>query len=349
VDIFLILKFPDTFYSSFFVCLILVGCNGGGDSASSSATSAEAPSTLDLVGSEIAFNPTIRFTSATDCTYDNTLATENTLPQPTAGLIQATYTAVSSAGTITIKVSSTDSSFTDDLILVMTGWSDLDKDGFIDQFTIRPSLGEILSLPEMTAQFTSNPPMLPGAGVSASSLSLPAFAGGDSNRSPTSSEWNDYVVGKQLVLLYTDGEVSTLNMQSSSAYTTSDAPGNTVQGTYAYERVDDTSGRLTVYESRSYGNPQQVGTQYEPSRYVTSERQAVFTLNFYNTDPLSDSIYNKLGGLGIHFHRTTDIEKYSAAYVDTNLDGIADSDIKESATTASGSLRVYNDASLLTE
>jgi hypothetical protein len=301
---------------------------------------------LDIIGSEIAFNPIIKFTTATDCTYDNTLAMEKAFPRPTIDgiprLIEATYTAVKSGGSLTVRISSTDSSFTDDLILVMTGWSDLDKDGFIDQFTIRPSLGEILPLPEMTAQFTSTPPMLPGAGVSASSL--PAFAGGDSNRSPTSSEWNDYVVGKQLVLLYTDGEVSTLNMQSSSAYTTSDYPGNTVQGTYAYERVDDTSGRLTVYESRSYGNPQLALTQY-----VTSERQAVFTLNFYNTDPLSDSTYNKLGGLGIHFHRTTDIEKYSAAYVDTNLDGIADSDIKESTTTASGSLRVYNDASLLTE
>jgi hypothetical protein len=336
----MILKLPATFYSFIFACLALAGCNGGGDSVSSDATSAEAPSTLDLVGSEIAFNPSIRFTSATDCTYDNTLATENTLPQPTVGVIQATYTAVSNAGTITIKVSSTDSSFTDDLILVMSEWSDLDKDGFIDQFTIRPSLGEILSLPEMTGQFTSNPPVLPGSEASPSSL--PVFAGGDSNRSPTSSEWNDYVVGKQLVLLYVDGTVSTLIMESSSSYVTSDVPGNKVQGTYAYERVDDTSGRLTVYESRSYGNPQQVGTNY-----VTSERQAVFSLNFYNTDPLSDSLFGKPGGLGIHFQRTTDIEKYSAVYLDTNLDGIADSDIKEQASAVYGSLRVYNDASLL--
>ena len=339
------LKKPAPFNFFIFVCLILAGCKSGGDSGNSSAVSSEAPSALDLVGSEIAFNPTIRFTSATDCTYDNTLATENTLPRPATGLIQATYTAVEEAGAITIKVSSTDSSFTEDLILVMTGWRDLDQDGFIDQFTIRASLGATLSLPEMTAQFTSNPPMLPGAGVSSSNL--PVFAGGDSNRSPTSSEWNDYVVGKQLVLLYVDGTVSTLSMQSSSAYTTSDATGNTVQGTYSYERLDDSSGRLTVYESRSYGNPQQGATQYATSTYVTSQRQAVFTLNFYNTDPLSDSIYGKPGGLGIHFHRTTDIEKYSAVYVDTDSDGIADSDIEEQASPVYGSLRVYNDASLL--
>ena len=327
----MILKLPATFYPFVFACLVLAGCNGGGDSASSGATSAEAPSTLDLVGSEIAFNPTIRFTSATDCTYDNTLATENTLPQPTAGLIQATYTAVSSAGTITIKVSSTDSSFTDDLILVMTGWSDLDKDGFIDQFTIRPSLGEILSLPEMTAQFTSNPPMLPGAGVSASSL--PAFAGGDSNRSPTSSEWNDYVVGKQLVLLYTDGNLTTLNIQSSSSYSTADAQGNPVQGTYGYERVNDSSGRVTLYESRTYEYGQ---SQTAGSIIITSDRRAIFDLNFYNTDPLYDSFYNKLGGLGIHFYRTTDEETLSTGTTTTK-------------SPAYGSLRVYNDASLLSE
>ena len=345
----MIFKVPASIFLLLLACLILGGCNGGGDSASSSATSSEAPSTLDLIGSEIAFNPTIRFTSATDCTYDNTLATENTLPQPTIGLIQATYTAVENEGSITITISSIDESFTNDVVLVLSGWTDLDQDGFIDQFTVKPSMGSILSLSPMTGQFTSNPPPLPGADVSASNL--PVFAGGDSNRSPTSAEWNDYVVGKQLVLLYTDGEVSTLSMQSSSAYVTSDAPGNTVQGTYAYERLDDSTGRLTAYESRSYGNPQSPygNPQQTFTKYITSQRQAVFTLNFYNTDPLSDLIHGKPGGLGIHFERTTDIEKYSAVYLDTDLDGVADSDIKEQASSVYGSLRVYNDASLLIE
>ena len=343
----MILKVPATIFPLLLVCLTLGGCNGGGGSESSSATSSEAPSTLDLIGSEIAFNPTIRFTSATDCTYDNTLATENTLPQPTTGLIQATYTAVENEGAITITISSIDESFTNDVVLVLSGWTDLDQDGFIDQFTVEPSMGSILSLAPMTGQFTSNPPPLPGAEVSGSNL--PVFAGGDSNRSPTSAEWNDYVVGKQLVLLYTDGEVSTLNMQSSSAYVTSDAPGNTVQGTYAYERVDDSTGRLTVYESRSYGNPQSAYGNPQQTPYITSQRQAVFTLNFFNTDPLSDSIHGKPGGLGIHFERTTDIEKYSVANVDTDLDGVADSNVKEQASSVYGSLRVYNDASLLIE
>ena len=324
----MILKLPATFYPFIFACLVLAGCNGGGDSASSTATSSEAPSTLDLVGSEIAFNPTIRFTSATDCTYDNTLATENTLPQPTTGLIQATYTAVSSAGTITIKVSSTDSSFTDDLILVMTGWTDSDGDGRIDQFSIQPTLGDDIPLAQMTGQFTENPPIASGSALSASSL--PAFAGGDSNRSPTLTEWNNYVVGKQLVFIYTDGNVSSLNMQSTSSYTTTDAQGNAVQGTYDYDRIDDSTGRLTIFESKSY----QYGSF--KSTMVTSERKAIFTLNFYNTDPLSDSLFNAVGGLGIHFYLTSDVETLSTGAVTT-----------KSATY--GSLRVYNDASLITE
>ena len=74
----------------------------------------------------------------------------------------------------------------------------------------------------------------------------------------------------------------------------------------------------------------------------------MLTLNFYITDPLSDSIHGKPGGLGIHFERTTDVEKYSADY-DTDLDGVPDSDIKEQASPVYGSLRVYNDASLLTK
>ena len=328
----MILKLPATFYPFIFACLVLAGCNGGGDSASSGATSAEAPSTLDLVGSEIAFNPTIRFTSATDCTYDNTLATENTLPQPTAGLIQATYTAVKSGDTLTVTISSTDdSTFGEDLVLVMTGWTDTDNDGLIDQFSIQPTLGDDIPLAQMTGQFTENPPIASGSALSASSL--PVFAGGDSNRSPTLAEWNNYVVGKQLVFIYTDGNVSSLNMQTTSTYTTTDAQGNAVQGTYDYDRIDDSTGRLTMLESRRYVyGPIPTGV----TTVVTSERRAICDLNFYNTDPLSDSLFNAIGGLGIHFYMTTDEETLSTGTVTTKEE-------------AYGRLRVYNDASLLTE
>ncbi|MEK9632608.1 MAG: hypothetical protein VW622_02100, partial [Opitutae bacterium] len=116
-------------------------------------------------------------------------------PQPTTGLIQPTCTAVEKEGAITITIYSIYGSFTNDVVLVLSGWTDLDQDGFIDQFTVEPSMGSILSLASMTGQFTCNPP-LPGADVSGSKSQV--FAGGDSNRSPTSAEWNDYIVGKEL-------------------------------------------------------------------------------------------------------------------------------------------------------
>ena len=325
------MKIPKHYYFLINVCILLGGCKGGGSSSTSSSTSTEAPSVLDLVGSEIAFNPIIKFTTATDCIYDNTLAMEKTFPRPATGLIQATYTAVKNGGTLTVTISSTDSTFGEDLVLVMTGWGDTDGDGLIDQFAVQPTLGDDLPLAQMTGQFTVNPPALPGAVVSTSTL--PVFAGGDSNRSPTLSEWNSYVVGKQLVFIYTDGNVSTLKLDTSSSYTTIDEQGNSVQGTYDYDRIDDSTGRLTILESKSYvyGQSQTAG-----STVITSERRAAFSLNFYNTDPLYDSFFNALGGLGIHFYMTTDEETLSTGTV-------------TSKAAAYGRLRVYNDASVLSE
>ena len=227
-----------------------------------------------------------------------------------------------------MTVSSTDSTFGEDLVLVMTGWTDSDGDGRIDQFSIQPTLGDDIPLAQMTGQFTENPPVASGSALSASTL--PVFAGGDSNRSPTLAEWNDFVVGKQLVFIYLDGNVSSLSIQSTSSYTTTDAQGNAVQGTYDYDRIDDGTGRLTIFESKSY----QYGSF--KSTMVTSERKAIFSLNFYNTDPLSDSLFNAVGGLGIHFYLTSDVETLSTGSVTT-----------KSATY--GRLRVYNDASLITD
>lgn len=325
------MKIPKQDYFLIAACILLGGCKGGGSSSTSSSTSTEAPSVLDLVGSEIAFNPIIKFSTATDCTYDNTLAMEKTFPRPASGLIQATYVAVKSSGTLTVTISSADSTFGEDLVLVMTGWGDTDGDGLIDQFAVQPTLGDDLPLAQMTGQFTENPPALPGAVVSNSTS--PIFVGGDSNRSPTLSEWNSYVVGKQLVFIYTDGNFSTLKLDTSSSYTTIDEQGNSVQGTYDYDRMDDSTGRLTIMESKSYvyGSLQVAG-----STVITSERRAIFTLNFYNTDPLYDSYFNALGGLGIHFYMTTDEETLSTGTV-------------TSKAAAYGRLRVYNDASVLSE
>ena len=74
------------------------------------------------------------------------MATENTLPQPTTGLIQATYVAGEKEGAITITIYSIYGSFTNDVVLALSGWTDLDQDGFIDQFTVEPVLPGILGV-----------------------------------------------------------------------------------------------------------------------------------------------------------------------------------------------------------
>ena len=250
---------------------------------------------MELVGSEIAFNPVIRFTTASECIYDNTLAIESTFPKPTDGAITAPYTATKGGDTITVTISPTDSSFGEDLVLVLTGWVDLDGDQLIDQFSIAPTLGDDFPLPAMTGQFTVNPPSVPNSGLN--TANLPEFVGGDSNRSPTLAEWTSYVVGKQLVFINLDGSVSTLSIASNSSYSTTDSSGNAISGTYDYDRISDSEGRLTLFEenvTNSYNltdaNGYALSAVYESDKITTTtNRTVIFTLNFYNTNVLNNN------------------------------------------------------------
>ena len=303
---------------------------------------------MELVGSEIAFNPVIRFTTASECIYDNTLAIESTFPFPTDGAITAPYTATKSGDTLTVIISPTDSSFGEDLVLVLTGWVDLDGDQLIDQFSVAPTLGDDFPLPAMTGQFTVNPPSVPNSGLN--TANLPEFVGGDSNRSPTLAEWNSYVVGKQLVFINLDGNVSTLSISTTSSYSTTDSSGNAISGTYDYDRISDSKGRFTLFEENvttSYNltdaNGYALSAVYESDKITTTtNRTAIFTLNFYNTNEIwnASNPTPKAGGLGIHFLRTKDETISTANSVSTTspvtLTG-----------TAEGSLRLYNDSSLL--
>ena len=303
---------------------------------------------MELVGSEIAFNPVIRFTTASECIYDNTLAIESTFPKPTDGAITAPYTATKSGDTLTVTISPTDSSFGEDLVLVLTGWVDLDGDQLIDQFSVAPTLGDDFPLPAMTGQFTVNPPSVPNSGLN--TANLPEFVGGDSNRSPTLAEWNSYVVGKQLVFINLDGNVSTLSISTTSSYSTTDLSGNPISGTYDYDRISDSEGRFTLFEENvitSYNltdaNGYALSAVYETDKITTTtNRTAIFTLNFYNTNEIwsASNPTPKAGGLGIHFLRTKDETISTANSVSTTspvtLTG-----------TPEGSLRLYNDSSLL--
>jgi hypothetical protein len=148
-------------------------------------------------------------------------------------------------------------------------------------------------------------------------------------------------VGKQLVFLYLDGNNTTLSVSSASSYTTTDSNGSSITGTYDYDMISDSQGRLSLYEKSAsttydyvqdgYGN---VVAAYESEKITTTtERTVIIDLNFFNTSQIYDSTYetlnDKAGGLGIHFLRSKD----------TSVETLSG--------TPEGSLRLYNDSSLL--
>ncbi len=225
----------------------------------------------------------------------------------------------------------------------MTGWVDIDGDQLLDQFSIAPTLGDDVPLPIMTGQFTVNPPSVPNSGLN--TANLPQFVGGDSNRSLTLTEWNNYVVGKQLVFINLDGNASTLSISSSSSFTSLDSSGVSAGGTYDYDMINNTQGRLTLFEeSVSTSYPSGYAQYYETDKVTTvTNRTAIFTLNFYNTNEIwSASNPNpKAGGLGIHYLRTKDEKTLT-------VDSVVGNAVNETLTgTAEGSLRLYNDSTLL--
>ena len=308
----------------------LVGCNGGGGSDSNANQSIiNAPSALDIVGSEIAFNPIIKFTTSNECIYDNTIAQEQTFPKPESGAIQASYTVEKSLSSLLITISSTDLSFGEDLVLELSGWTDTNGDNLIDQFSILPTLGDDLPLNSMIGQFTENPPDVPNSNVDHSQL--PEFLGGDSNTSPTLDQWQSYVVGNDMVFSFTDGNISYIKLISENTFSSYDSQGNLESGTYDYDKMDAATGRLSLYQEKSY---QYGSSQTAGSSIISSTRTAIFTLNFFNTDSLSDATHGKVGGLGVHFIRDEDREVFSTGSTTEK-------------STAYGSLRIYQDASLL--
>ena len=218
----------------------------------------------------------------------------------------------------------------------------------IDQFSEAPTLGDDTPLPAMTGPFMFNPPSLPNSSVNTASLS--DFVGGGANGSPTLSEWNNYVVGKQLVFIYIDGFVSTLSISSGTSYTTIDSSGNTITGTYDYDRASDSQGKLTLFEeniSTSYNLTDSSGYALSAvygsdKTRTTTRRTAIYDLNFYNTNEIwSASNPNpKAGGLGVHFLRTKD-------ETITTVDSVSTTTNLTLSGTPEGSLRLYSDSTLL--
>ena len=181
----------------------------------------------------------------------------------------------------------------------------------------------------MIGQFTENPPGVPSSTVDHSQL--PEFLGGDSNTSPTLDPWQSYVVGNDMVFSFTDGNISYIKLISANTFSSYDSHGNLESGIYDYDKMDDATGRLFLYQEKSY----QYGSSQTAGSYVISSKcTAIFTLNFFNTDSLSDATHGKVGALGVHFIRDEDIEEFSNGSTTEK-------------SSAYGSLRVYQDASLL--
>ena len=323
------MKITSIYFFIFKIVFFLVGCNGGGDDSNENKSMINSPSALDIVGSEIAFNPIIKFTTSNECIYDNTIAQEQTFPKPESGAIQASYTVKKNLSSLLITISSTDSSFGEDLVLELSGWTDTNSDNLIDQFSIIPTLGDDLPLNSMIGQFTENPPAIPNSNVDHSQL--PEFLGGDSNSSPTLDQWQNYVVGNDMVFSFTDGNISYIKLISENTFTSYDSQGNLESGIYDYDKMDAATGRLSLYQEKTY---QYGSSQTAGSSMISSTRTAIFTLNFFNTDSLSDAIHGKVGGLGVHFIRDEDKEVFSSGSTTEK-------------STAFGSLRIYQDASLL--
>lgn len=323
------MKLLSFYFFSFKTIFLLVGCNGGGTNSKTNPSLIESPSASDIVGSEIAFNPTIKFTTSSECIYDNTIAPEQTFPKPESGAIQASYTVEKSLSSLLITISSTDPSFGEDLVLELSGWIDTNSDNLIDQFSIVSTLGDDLPLNSMIGQFTENPPSVPSSNVDHSQL--PEFLGGDSNTSPTLEQWQSYMVGNDIVFSFTDGNISYIKLISANTFSSYDSHGNLESGIYDYDKMDDATGRLSLYQEKSY---QYGSSQTAGSSVISSQRTAIFTLNFFNTDSLSDATHGKVGGLGVHFIRNEDKEEFSNGSTTEK-------------SSAYGSLRVYQDASLL--
>lgn len=228
------------------VIFLLAGCGGGG--SSSSAVDAGAPDSV--AGSEIVFNPRIKFLDGTNFEYDNTLATDSDFP---AGVVTGTYStdlnkASSDKAKLTLILTETDTSDTSKfggtpLELILSGCKDEEGDGLIDSFSYTASHGAVLKTGE--GIFTSGKPANPDAD--------PADVV-DVSGAPTSAQVAKYIVGKNMVEFDVEGERGYWKFTSASTYEAVGYGGTTsVNGTYTYEKTSENTGEFWHKDSPGGG------------------------------------------------------------------------------------------------
>jgi hypothetical protein len=221
------------------VIFLLASCGGGGGS-SSSAVDAGAP--VSVAGSEIVFNPRIKFLDETNFEYDNTLATNSDFP---AGVVTGTYlTDLNKASrklTLTLTETGTSKFGGTPLELILSGCKDEEGDGLIDSFSYTASHGAV----QKTGGgiFTGGKPANPDA--SSSNVA-------DVSGAPTKAEWEKYVIGKNIVEIDEEGDYGYWKITDSSNYEAAyQAPGASisVNGTYTYEKTSENTGNFTFKDS----------------------------------------------------------------------------------------------------
>jgi hypothetical protein len=223
------------------VIFLLASCGGGG--SSSSAVDAGAP--VSVAGSEIVFNPRIKFLDETKFEYDNTLSTNSDFP---LGVVTGTYaTELNKASRkLTLILSATVRSKFDGtpLELILSECKDEEGDGLIDSFSYTASHGSVQK--EGGGIFTGGKPANPDA--SSSNVA-------DVTGAPTLAEWEKYEVGKNVVEIDDEGNFGYWRLTSASTYEAhyqaQDRSGisGTVSGTYAYEKTGPSTGTFTVSDS----------------------------------------------------------------------------------------------------
>ena len=224
---------------------LLASCGGGGGGSSSSAVDAGAPDSV--AGSEIVFNPRIKFLDGTNFEYDNTLATDSDFP---AGVVTGTYStdlnkASSDKAKLTLILTETGTSKFGGtpLELILSGCKDEEGDGLIDSFSYTASHDGV----QKTGGgiFTSGKPANPDAD--------PADVV-DVSGAPTSAQVAKYIVGKNMVEFDEKGEYGYWKFTSASTYEAVGYGGTTsVNGTYTYKKTSENTGVFSHKDSPGGG------------------------------------------------------------------------------------------------
>jgi hypothetical protein len=206
----------------------------------SNASPAGAPSSV--AGSEITINPVIKFSvDGSTFEYDNTLATDSDLPLgPHTGVFA--FRVNESTGQVFLTLTAAPAWPAGDLSLELTGFVDEDGSGLIDTFSYTATYGAVTA--GGSGEFSGGKPANPNADAS----SIPDVSG-----SPTVEEWNQYIVGKNMVW-YTQGDpdVTFVYVKDAVSYVATDEDG-TWHGNYTYDKTGDNTGKITASEVYSDG------------------------------------------------------------------------------------------------